>query len=97
MIKCFIKKKANCDVTIHCKDGGKVFASKLLLISWSTFWKKLLSDFDQATIILPDKTAVKSLIDFLTHGKYNVQGVKESSRFLNDLEALIPEIATNGE
>ena len=44
-----------------------------------------------------DKTVVKSLIDFLTHGKYNVQGVKESSRFLNDLEALIPEIATNGE
>ena len=98
-IKSFIEKKANCDVSIHCKDGGKVFASKLLLASWSNFWKTLLSDFDQATIILPDmdKTVVRSLIDFLTHGKYNVQGVKESSRFLEYLEALIPEIATNGE
>lgn len=98
-IKNFIEKKENCDVTIHCRDGGKLFASKLLLASWSTFWKHVLSNFDQATIILPDmdKTVVKSLIDFLTHGEFKVQGVKESSKFLNDLEALIPEIATNGE
>ena len=68
-IKNFIEKKENCDVTIHCRDGGKLFASKLLLASWSTFWKRILSNFDQATIILPDmdKTVVKSLIDFLTH------------------------------
>ena len=79
-IKNFIEKKENCDVTIHCRDGGKVFASKLLLASWSTFWKHVLSNFDQATIILPDmdKTVVKSLIDFLTHGEFKVQGVKES-------------------
>ena len=69
-IQSFIEEKANCDVSIHCKDGGKVYASRLLLASLSTFWKQLLSDFDQATIILPDmdKTVAKSLIHFLTHG-----------------------------
>ena len=32
--------KENCDVTIKCRNG-KVHTTKLILASWSTFWKEI--------------------------------------------------------
>ena len=53
-IKNFIEKKENCDVTIHCRDGGKVFGGHIsegrviLSLIWSTIICKLM----EANVVL---------------------------------------------
>ena len=39
------------DITIQAKDG-KVCTTKLILASWSNFWKEILIDFDNSEDVL---------------------------------------------
>ena len=59
--------KENCDVTIKCRNG-KVHTTKLILASWSTFWKEILLGFsspEDITIVMDsDKLVLNKMYNF---------------------------------
>ena len=69
------------DITIQAKDG-KVCTTKLILASWSNFWKEILIDFDNSEDVLiwidVDKVVLNKIYKFLTTGKVTISGPQEN-------------------
>ena len=83
------------DITIQAKDG-KVCTTKLILASWSNFWKEILIDFDNSEDVLilidVDKVVLNKIYKFLTTGKVAISGPQENIDVVKGLEMLFPDL-----
>ena len=78
IINCLLScqgKPSKCDAVLKCDDDdGQIYLSRIALVIWSDFWKKLLSDIEngsETVILLPgfDKESVLEAIVFLRNGE----------------------------
>ena len=83
------------DVTIQA-NNGKVSTTKLILASWSNFWKETLIDFDDSEDVLilidVDKLILNKIYMFLTTGKVAISGPQENIDVIKGLEMLLPDL-----
>ena len=80
-----------------CCINGNIKTTKLLLASWSSFWKNLLQEFDEledslAIYLEVDITVLKKMYTFLTTGQVKISGPQENIDVLAGLEMLLPNL-----
>ena len=94
-------KNENCDVIIYGQNGN-IYTTKLVLASWSGFWKDLLlsttfeSDKEKVTIFLDvDKSILKKIRNFVHTGRVQIEEAQENIDILLGLEMLFPDLDFN--
>ena len=90
-------RPSKCDAVLKC-DDGQIYLSRIALVIWSDFWKKLLSDNEngsQTVILLPgfDKESVLEAIVFLRNGEITTDYCPRSvQKVIYYVLALIPDM-----
>ena len=93
-----MQRPNSCDVTFQCSDG-QIYTTKMLLASWSSFWKELLNDDNESTqiILIPDLNmeVLKKQINFLMTGELRGSISDLIQKLEPSLEHLIPDLQLN--
>ena len=97
VIQTYLNRQGDDDISIKC-NNGIIYTNKLVLASWSGFWKDLLigtGEEKQTIIVDLDIETLKKIDQFLHTGQVIISGPQENIDLLEGLELLLPDLELN--